>query len=529
MFRRRSALVAVAVTFAAQAAHADVTISSKPTQNMSCDAGVCTATAQKAVLNVADLQTMLASGDVAVKTGSLAKDIDINQPLSWTSSSRLTLDAQRSVQIEKQVTVAGQGALTVTTNDTGDNGRDAKGKSEGEFIIVPEHGSVQFWDAGSSLMIDGNNYTLVYDIETLASDIAANPAGFYALATDYDASVDGTYSSPPILNSFSGSFEGLGNQFINVRIGLPEAQEKIGFFTYLGPGGVLRNLILSRSSVRWRGKASYAALLLAENDGGTVASSHVDGRLDGKAFATGGLVGINGSVNAAKIEFSSASVEIARKGMTSEEYAGGLAGINAQGSISASYAKGNLDVSGGGMYGGGLVGLNSAAIDTSYSISAVSVTGNVLGFAGGFVATQHGPGKIDNCYATGSATVLHGDRWAGAGGFMAFNGDVGWSGGTVAHSYSTGTPKIVLGGSFNYLGGFAGGNGNGQDALTIDYWDTTTSGESAGFGTDYCPGVEGLSDAQLKSGLPAGFDPKIWGSDPSINNGYPYLRANPPS
>src|SRR3954469_15223085 len=71
------------------AAHADVTISNKPTQNMSCEAGVCTATAPKAVLNVADLPSMLASGDVAVKTGSIAKDIDIDQPLTWSSTSRL--------------------------------------------------------------------------------------------------------------------------------------------------------------------------------------------------------------------------------------------------------------------------------------------------------------------------------------------------------------------------------------------------------------------------------------------------------
>ncbi len=42
------------------------------------------------------------------------------------------------------------------------------------------------------------------------------------------------------------------------------------------------------------------------------------------------------------------------------------------------------------------------------------------------------------------------------------------------------------------------------------------------------PGITGLTDQQLKSGLPAGFDPKIWGSDPNINNGYPYLLANPP-
>jgi len=112
------ALTALSALTLCSVAHADVSISSRPTSNMSCVGGVCTATAQKAVLNVGDLQTMLASGDVAVKTGNIAKDIDIDQPLTWANTSRLTLDAQQSVTVKKQVMVAGQGALTITTNDT---------------------------------------------------------------------------------------------------------------------------------------------------------------------------------------------------------------------------------------------------------------------------------------------------------------------------------------------------------------------------------------------------------------------------
>jgi hypothetical protein len=40
--------------------------------------------------------------------------------------------------------------------------------------------------------------------------------------------------------------------------------------------------------------------------------------------------------------------------------------------------------------------------------------------------------------------------------------------------------------------------------------------------------VTGLTSQQLKSGLPAGFDPCIWAEDKKINNGFPYLIANPP-
>ena len=69
--------------------------------------------------------------------------------------------------------------------------------------------------------------------------------------------------------------------------------------------------------------------------------------------------------------------------------------------------------------------------------------------------------------------------------------------------------------------------------ISYAYWDLDTSGVSdphrgAGNIADD-PGITGLTDAQLKSGLPAGFDPTIWAQKSNINNGYPYLRANPPS
>ena len=65
------------------------------------------------------------------------------------------------------------------------------------------------------------------------------------------------------------------------------------------------------------------------------------------------------------------------------------------------------------------------------------------------------------------------------------------------------------------------------------YWDLDTTGitdPSQGAGQPpNDPGITGLTDAQLKAGLPAGFDPKIWGSSARVNDGYPYLLANPPT
>jgi hypothetical protein len=270
------------------AANADVSISNKPTQNMSCDAGVCTATAQKAVLNVSDLQTMLASGDATVKTGTAAEDINIDKPLTWSSRGRLTLDAQHSVVVKRAVSVTGTGAMTITPND--------EGGKRGAFIIVQRHGRVEFWDLGSSLTIDGNSYTLAGDIKTLAADIEANPKGFYALAKPYDASADGPYRSSPVSVSFNGTFEGLGNAITNLAIDLthPDKHGYAGLFSEVDSRGSIRDLSLLRVRIDLDSFACSDVGAVAAINFGVLLQVHATGKiagLQGGCYSIGGLVG----------------------------------------------------------------------------------------------------------------------------------------------------------------------------------------------------------------------------------------------
>src|SRR6185295_15051663 len=90
---------------------------------------------------------------------------------------------------------------------------------------------------------------------------------------------------------------------------------------------------------------------------------------------------------------------------------------------------------------------------------------------------------------------------------------------TLTQSYSTGLVTIGQG---LLVGGFIGYDKSGGANMDSAYWDLDTSGISdpdRGAGAPRNdPGITGLTDAQLKSGLPDGFDPKIWGSDPNINN-----------
>jgi hypothetical protein len=83
-------------------------------------------------------------------------------------------------------------------------------------------------------------------------------------------------------------------------------------------------------------------------------------------------------------------------------------------------------------------------------------------------------------------------------------------------------------------GGFlACAKGEAREELQNDYWDIDTSGTDVPCGRRAnhpvnCPAVTGLTDTQLKSALPVGFNSAIWGQSPDMNNGYPYLLANPP-
>ncbi len=89
----------------------------------------------------------------------------------------------------------------------------------------------------------------------------------------------------------------------------------------------------------------------------------------------------------------------------------------------------------------------------------------------------------------------------------------------------------MIGGSGVIVGGLIGDD-LAQTRTTNSFWDMDTSGianpaQGAG-NVQNDPGITGLSDAQLKSGLPAGFDPSTWKESVKLNNGDPYLIDNPP-
>jgi hypothetical protein len=451
-----------AMLWMAAGAHADVTISSGTTQNMSCTAGVCVPTSPTAVLNTGDLQTMLAAGSVSISTtntGVQANNIDVAAPFSWKTAGVLTLDAFQSITVTGVVSDEGDGGVSLLTNDGGSGGN----------LLFLAGGSIGFTNLRDALIINGTRYKLAGTLKDLIYDIVDFPSHAFALANDLNERSHGIYRSSPIPVQFGGSLTGLGHVISNLEIG-DAFDENVGFFTFISAPAYVSGI--GFENIRVDGPQGEVGALAGESLG-TVVNAWASGRINGVS-ACGGLVGDNGG--AISNAWSSADVVCGSEGM-----AGGLVGTNSD-VIEASFATGTVESRIG--HSGGLAGSSPAVIENSYATGRIEGSGSVVGGLAGE---------------------------AGAGGA-----------GAISSSYSTG--HVVRGGGA--IGGFLGDN---LGLETTDcYWDTSTNNGLKGVGIGGETGITGLTTQQLESGLPSGFDPTIWAESPSINNGFPYLIANPP-
>jgi len=465
-------LAGASALFIAAPAQAAVFVSKQPTSNMSCAAGVCTPTAATAVLNVSQLETLLASGNVTLSSGGAeASDIKVDASLTWASASTLTLDAYQSLTIDNPIAVSGAGGITILTNDGGTGGA----------LSFQGKGSIGFLGLTNALSINGATYKLENTIAGMASDIAATSWGNFALAAPYNAKNDSVYTASPIPTTFSGNFEGLGNAISHVRVH-DKADDFVGFFAFIDAGRVNDLRILDANVVAVKG--SEVGILT--------------GNLEG---AVSGII-TSGTVQAANGEVG---------GVT-----GGACGQN----ISASQSSATVNITTSGM-AGGLVGYECAggAIQTSFATGAVTTAS---GWAGGLVGSI-GQGSITNSYATGNATTNNGSccQPAGsAGGLLGYGFES-----SVQDSYSTGT---ATGGSGAYAGGLIGIIYDGG-SFSSNYWDISTSANTISLGNPSGTVVAtGLSATQFQASPPHGFSKSLWRESPSINGGLPYLVANPP-
>lgn len=191
-------------------------------------------------------------------------------------------------------------------------------------------------------------------------------------------------------------------------------------------------------------------------------------------------------------------------------YSGGFAGyIGSSGLISNCYSQ--VDIYSTSYDVGGFAGISYSPISNCYSSG--TVTGD--DYVGGFIGFVSSGTEILNCYARGQVT---GDDKVGG-----FAGNIYL--GSIAKSYCSG---FVSGGTSNTYG-FVGNNQSGG-SINQSYWDTETSGQTAGSNEPTFQ-IEGKTTAQMNQqstyvswdfvGETSNGTDDIWAIMNNCNNGYP--------
>ena len=249
------------------------------------------------------------------------------------------------------------------------------------------------------------------------------------------------------VDRFGAEFDGNGHSISNLYINRPDT-DRVGLFATTDDSGLIRRMGLTNIGVA--GKVFVGGLVGRNRE--TVIASHASGNVSGDAIV-GGLVG--GSTGTSTVRDSYAAVTVS----AAQYSAGGLVGSNG-GTIISSYATGNVT--------------SISQVDGLTGISSDSNTATTI-----------------SSYATGN---VKGDRQVG--GLLGRHGGTAGTGfiGAIISSYATGS----VSGNSSSVGGLIGTNVR-ESMVTASYWDTQTSGQTAGVGEGGSTGVRAQTTAQLKS------------------------------
>ena len=390
------------------------------------------------------LGTALDSTNVQLESGGGANsgsgNVSIDDPVTWSANTTLTLTASNDVIVNASLTAAGAGAGLVIDPNTANGVETASGTgtlnlAAGASINLPNVAA----SSTNALVIAGQAYTVVNSLGAAGSTTGAdlqgingNASGHYALGSDIDASATASWNGgagfTPIGSAstpFTGTLDGLGHTIAGLTIQLPGSDD-VGLFGF--SSGAIQNVGLTGAAVT------------------------------GGAYSVGGLAGLNRG--AMSNSYVTGTV------MASLNSTGGLAGRN-YGTISGSHMDGTVNAVDNV---GGLAGLNGGTIIDSYA------TGRVTGAydVGGLVGDSSG-GTIDDSYATSTAQGVN-----NIGGLVGFNNQ------TIENSYSTGSATA----SGSNVGGLLGAN---YGTVSNSFWNETTSGRTSS------AGGTGLTTTQMQT------------------------------
>ncbi|WP_256761008.1 Ig-like domain-containing protein [Cohnella sp. WQ 127256] len=268
-----------------------------------------------------------------------------------------------------------------------------------------------------------------------------------------------------------GTFRGIydGNDFIVSNMTINSSENKVGLFSELSSGAVLKNIKLDNFNINTTGVDSFVGSLVGHiNVNATIRDSTSSGVI---TFTDSNYVGGLAGYNEGSVSESSSKATITSLGSDNFS-AGGLVGSNS-GTISGSNTSGSLTVNHQQAYAGGLVGTNSGSVNDSGSSN--TVTAGDIASVGGLVGNNFSNGTISGSYSTGSVS---GNTNSVVGGLIGRNS------GSINGSYSTGS---AIAGSGGMAGGLIGYKANGS----ID--NSYSTGNASGNGAVFVGGLVGFN------------------------------------
>jgi len=284
------------------------------------------------------------------------------------------------------------------------------------------------------------------------------------------------------------------------------------FGTFDGNGHVIRNMrvndavAIRGAGARW---SAYAGLF------GQIGSTHA---------GTGHIVnlGMIGSViNPQRVP----SVI----GTINEIYIGGIAGYIVNGSIVNSFNMGQVSTnSNRRTFAGGIAGfIDSGHIANSYNTGEIRVTSannsvTVGGIAGATTWNARGGALLRDSYNTGIISATSTTAGVVAGGI------VGQGSGTTRNCFNAGAVTATSGTNNVRFGGIAG---TSSDLMQNSFYLNTTATTAVhGTSDNEFTNVQALTIAQMRNQASfTGWDfTNIWAINPTVNNGFPYLRGMRP-
>lgn len=448
------------------------------------------------------LEGQLAIGDASIEAshhgiGSDDGNIYVNSAITWSTAQKLTLDAYNDIFINEVITAThanGQLALyygqenvengnnanyyvnSVVNLQAGDNFFTKLGFDVGETT----------WKVITALGSEGS--TTGTDLQGISGNLSSK----YVLGANIDASATSTWDSgagfdPIGTLSSSGVLDGLGHTISDLYINR-ENTSNVGLFSQID--GTVQNLGIIESDITGASRTGG----LAGRNRGTITNSYVSGEIFSFGASVGGLTG----ENTGTIRGSHFSGIVEKPNTSIGNYAGGLTGVNT-GTISNSYSSGEItqNSSNSMQHFGGLVGSNEGTITDSHSSMNITATKGL----GGLVGYNNG-GTISNSYATGDVTSTGANflysAWIGGlvgisfgaiensyatgdvTGIDSVGGFIGESDDVITNSYATGNVSGTT-----KVGGFAG----------VDYGTTSYSYATGNVvGTSQVGGFAGYSE-----------------------------------